>query len=188
MMIDTIVSDLSHRFSITLIHLPSLRSLAIAALLLGFYALIALPLGFYSQFLSRTLVRNKKIQLQVMIQAIATPALSEEVVFRVLLLPNPQNSPTLSQWLLWGSISLILFILYHPINGLLFFPPGRKVFQHPIFLTLAALLGVICTLSYAYSGCLWIPALIHWVIVVIWLLKLGGYEKLSVVAPEVSSL
>jgi len=184
---DTLLANLSHRFSIALIHLPSLRSLAIALLLLGLYALIAFPLGVYSGFFSRTQVSSKKIQLQVMIGAIVAPALLEELVFRVLLLPSPHDSPTLSQWLMWGTLSLILFIVYHPLNGWLFFRRGRELFQKPIFLTLAALLGIICTVSYAYSGSVWIPALIHWVIVVIWLLKLGGYEKLHGVAGESSS-
>ncbi len=159
--------------------LPSLSSVALAALLLGVYALIALPIGFHTQFLTRKLVADKAIQWRILLSTLLTPAITEEVVFRVLLLPSPSTSPPLSAWLLWGTLSLILFILYHPLNGWLWFPPGRVVFQTPSFLGLAALLGMICTLSYADSGSLWIPALMHWIIVVVWLLGLGGYDKLN---------
>ncbi|XGV98198.1 MAG: CPBP family glutamic-type intramembrane protease [Leptolyngbya sp. BL-A-14] len=39
------------------------------------------------------------------------------------------------------------------------------------------MLGIICTLSYLKSGSLWMPVVMHWVIVVSWLLIFGGLEK-----------
>ncbi len=99
-------------------------------------------------------------------------------IFRVLLLPNPvEKAGTIAQWGA-ATISLFLFVIYHPANAYTFFPAGRKVFVHPVFLFLAALLGLICTLAYLHSGSLWTPVFLHWIVVAVWLLLLGGYQKL----------
>jgi predicted Abi (CAAX) family protease len=71
-----------------------------------------------------------------------------------------------------------MFIVYHPLNALSFFPKGLKTFFNWVFLVLAALLGIICSIAYLQSGSLWTPVVIHWLAVVIWLLLLGGYGKL----------
>jgi predicted Abi (CAAX) family protease len=78
----------------------------------------------------------------------------------------------------WGCLSLFLFVVYHPLNALSFFSRGIETFFNRIFLTLAALLGMLCSLTYLQSGSLWTPVVIHWLVVVVWLLLLGGYRKL----------
>ncbi|MFB2837851.1 type II CAAX prenyl endopeptidase Rce1 family protein [Floridanema evergladense] len=78
----------------------------------------------------------------------------------------------------WGSLSLVLFIIYHPMNAVTFFPAGRKTFFNPIFLLLAAVLGIVCSVVYLQSGSLWLPVIIHWLVVVVWLVFLGGYKQL----------
>ena len=106
------------------------------------------------------------------------PALIEELVFRVLLLPRTtENLPIGLVWF-WVGISLVLFIVYHPLNAISFFPSGRDTFFNLIFLTLAGLLGFVCSLAYLQSGSLWTPVFIHWLVVAVWLLLLGGYGKL----------
>lgn len=157
---------------------PSWESWGFAIALLFFYTVIALPLGFKFQFISFCPITSRKLVLGILMTCILTPAITEELFFRALLIPH--SSETTDIWIVgfWGLISLILFIIYHPFNALTFYPPGLKVFFHPLFLTLAAFLGIICSISYYQSGSIWTAAFIHWAIVVIWLLVLGGYGKL----------
>jgi predicted Abi (CAAX) family protease len=98
--------------------------------------------------------------------------------FRVLLLPQPGNVSLITQ-LLCGGISLAAFIVYHPLQGLTIYPAAMETFSNPVFLFLAGLLGIICTISYFQSGSLWSAVVIHWIVVIVWLLLLGGYEKLN---------
>ena len=113
-----------------------------------------------------------------------TPALFEEIIFRVLLLPYPTELnhfwPTIGAMVL----SLLLFVAYHPLNAWLFYKAGRPLFFQPIFLALAALLGFGSTCLYWFTGSLWLITLFHWAIVVIWLLFLGGNAKLTHPKPE----
>lgn len=157
---------------------PSWESWGLAIVLLFLYTMIALPLGFKFNFIRFQPVTSLKLSGTILITCILTPAITEELFFRVLLIPHPSETPNF--WIVgfWGLISLILFIIYHPLNAQTFYPPGLKVFFHPIFLTLAAILGIICSISYYQSGSIWTAAFIHWVIVVVWLLVLGGYGKL----------
>jgi predicted Abi (CAAX) family protease len=81
--------------------------------------------------------------------------------------------------LVWSSLSLSLFIIYHPLNASLFYHQAQKLFRQPIFLFLAGLLGIACTISYSLTGSLWPPVIIHWLVVIIWLSLLGGQQQLT---------
>ena len=98
-------------------------------------------------------------------------------MFRVFLLPQPtQNLPQLP-WIA-TVINLSIFIAYHPLNALIFFTQARKTFFDYTFLSLAGLLGFICILAYWQSGSLWLPVMLHWIVVITWLAILGGYDRL----------
>lgn len=146
-------------------------------LLLG-YGLLVIPVGFKRGFLTWEGVKISPKQCLQMLQLLLMPALIEELLFRVLLLPHPFESVARQEWLFWLIISLTLFIVYHPINALLFYPKGKKIFRQPVFLVFAGLLGIVCAISYKITGSLWPPVIIHWLIVVIWLFILGGEKKL----------
>jgi predicted Abi (CAAX) family protease len=77
-------------------------------------------------------------------------------------------------------LSLTLFILYHPLNALTLYKAGNPTFFQPVFLGLSALLGLTCTIAYWLTGSLWTISLIHWVVVVIWLLYLNGYDQVGI--------
>ncbi|NJL41446.1 MAG: CPBP family intramembrane metalloprotease [Leptolyngbyaceae cyanobacterium SM1_4_3] len=51
------------------------------------------------------------------------------------------------------------------------------IFQNACLLIGAALIGTVCTVSYLRSGSIWLPVVLHWLIVVAWLLVFGGLEK-----------
>ena len=94
-------------------------------------------------------------------------------------MPYPDAQIMSKSDLIWSGFSLALFVIYHPLNALTFFPQGRPVFFSFHFLILAAALGATCNIAYWLSGSLWIPVLIHWLAVVFWLLCFGGLEKLN---------
>jgi predicted Abi (CAAX) family protease len=94
------------------------------------------------------------------------PAITEELFFRALLLPRTSENVSISVLLLWGCISLLLFVIYHPLNTVSFFPRGANTFFDFVFLLLAALLGIICSITYLQSGSLWTAVVIHWLTVV----------------------
>lgn len=169
----------AHRLSAAVSTIPDTKGWLDGAALLLLFAIIALPIGFQSKFIQLEMVRvSWQNAIAITILSLFMPATSEELVFRGLLLPRTTENLSVAEIWFWGCLSLILFIIYHPLNALTFFPRGRQTFFHPIFLTLAGLLGIVCTLAYLQSGCLWIPVIIHWLIVVVWLLLLGGYGKL----------
>ncbi|NEO91379.1 MAG: CPBP family intramembrane metalloprotease [Moorea sp. SIO3G5] len=115
---------------------------------------------------------------KIMITALFTPAILEEIFFRVLLLPHPSENPSLISIYAWSTVSLVIFVIYHPLNAITFYPAARETFFQPMFLFLATLLGIICTIAYLQSGSIWTAVVIHWLFVVIWLIGLGGKSRL----------
>ncbi|GAB4547613.1 MAG: hypothetical protein Tsb0014_42320 [Pleurocapsa sp.] len=159
--------------------LPTLYDWLNTIILILIYGLIALPLGFWSNFLQLNVQFSGTVAAKIIATSLIAPAILEELFFRVIILPLPSENVTVKILLITSTISLILFVIYHPVNGITFFPSGKETFFNPVFLCLATLLGLICTVSYLQSGSIWIPVTIHWIVVVIWLLFLGGREKLK---------
>lgn len=160
-------------------NLPAVTDWLNAILLIFIYAVIALPVGFLLNFLQLDLQDSRKIVIKIITTSLVAPGILEELVFRVILLPQPSENLTFQIVSIWSLISLLLFVIYHPLNGITFFTAGRETFFNPVFLFLAALLGLICTVAYLQSGSIWISVVIHWLIVVIWLLCLGGVQRLN---------
>lgn len=174
----TRLETLVHRVSIAVSTMPQPDHWLQVAGLVLIYTLISLPLGFKLGLLQVDIETSWVTVMGVMVTCLFSPAITEEVFFRVLLLPHPtENASAVTLWL-WGGASLGLFIAYHPLNAMTFFPAGRQTFSTPGFLLLATLLGVICAIAYLQSGSLWLPVLIHWLTVTIWLLVFGGYKRL----------
>ncbi|GFE70191.1 type II CAAX prenyl endopeptidase Rce1 family protein [Chroococcus sp. FPU101] len=173
-----IISGVLRRILASIIFIPQSWEWGLTILLLCAYAAIAIPIGLKSRFLQWQPIKQKPFQLiQTLFFLFLSPALWEEVVFRVMLLPYPDrlNSLTMTSGLV--IISLILFILYHPLNALVFYHAANPTFFNPVFLVLTALLGLTCTVVYLLTGSLWTIAIVHWVIVVVWLLFLNGHSK-----------
>ncbi len=143
------------------------------------YAAIALPIGLSQRFLQFRPWRASSWQYRrLLVRLFFMPALVEEFVFRVLMLPAPRAGVTELNWTLWAVFSLLLFIVYHPINAKTFYKQGDPTFFDPTFLVLTGLLGFACTVAYLLTGSLLIITLIHWVAVTAWLTLFGGMEKL----------
>ncbi|MDY7021934.1 MAG: CPBP family glutamic-type intramembrane protease [Cyanobacteriota bacterium] len=144
------------------------------------YGLVALPLGFLSGFLQfHLVVRLHWAMLRDLVKVFFFPALVEEIIFRVLLIPHPFERVSKLTWVFWMVLSLGLFIIYHPFNALTFYPPGNPTFFNPIFLILAGLLGLVCAIVYRLTGSLWGIVIIHGLVVFLWLYVLDGIKKLK---------
>ncbi|MFB2982883.1 type II CAAX prenyl endopeptidase Rce1 family protein [Microseira sp. BLCC-F43] len=173
------VQTLVYRCLTAISTLPSAQACLSGGLPLLLLTLISLPVGFYFNFLQLDILKAAKKTVASVVAGSLLTALGEELFFRVLFLPHPSESATLAVGWFWGGVSLGIFIIYHPLNALSFYPPGRHLFFNPIFLLLAGFLGVACTLAYLQSGSFWLPVAIHWLTLLVWLLLLGGYGKLN---------
>jgi predicted Abi (CAAX) family protease len=169
---------LIRRVSIAFSTIPDFTDWLVAAMLVLVYSAIALTVGFWSGFLQVDVQTSQRTIVGVLIGCFLSPGITEEILFRVLILPHPEeNVSGLVLWL-WGCVSLALFVVYHPLNALTFYPAGRSTFMNPVFLMLAAVLGAACSIAYLHSGSIWPAVAIHWLAVTVWLLLLGGYRRL----------
>ena len=173
------LQTLVYRLLAAISTLPSAQACFSAAVLVLLLTLISLPVGFYFNFLQLDILKAANKTVASVVAGSLLTALGEELFFRVLFLPQPSENATLAVGWFLGCVSLVIFIIYHPLNAMSFYPPGRHLFFNPIFLLLAAFLGIACTLAYLQSGSFWLPVAIHWLTLLVWLLLLGGYGKLN---------
>lgn len=110
--------------------------------------------------------------LRLALVAIVLPSLGEELLFRVALLPTPEPERRFP----WraAALALFAFVLWHPLQALLFGGVRRAIFLDPWFLAAVAALGIGCTRLYWRSGSVWPPVLLHWLVVVGWKALAGG--------------
>ncbi len=106
------------------------------------------------------------------------PAFSEELVFRVLMLPRRLESVSRARLYTTIAIALCLYVVAHPLNAYFFWPAALPIFGNPFYLAMTTLLGLTCITAYLMSGSIWLPVLIHWLTVTLWLLLLGGQALL----------
>ncbi|MCU0541789.1 MAG: CPBP family glutamic-type intramembrane protease [Oscillatoriaceae cyanobacterium Prado104] len=169
---------LADRLSTAVATIPDFTDWLVAIAIALVYTAIALTVGFRSGFLKIDPQTSPPTIIAVAIACLFSPGISEEIGFRVLMLPHPnENVSGLVLWF-WGCASLALFVVYHPLNALTFYPAGRPTFMNPVFLFLAAVLGAACAGAYLQSGSVWPAVAIHWLAVTVWLLLLGGYSRL----------
>jgi predicted Abi (CAAX) family protease len=163
-----------------LLSFPDLNSWLVTFFLLIAVSSICLSIGFNTGFLKnnlQTLPITKSFSILVI--SFFFPALAEETFFRVIMLPSKSENVPINFLLIWGVISLLAYVLFHPLNSITLYKKSFPIFTNPTFLSLTSILGLACTLSYFQSASVWNGVLIHWSIVVSWLLLLDGYTKLN---------
>jgi predicted Abi (CAAX) family protease len=106
------------------------------------------------------------------------PALVEEYIFRVLLLPYPNSWTPFPLWWVWAVIALGLYVAYYWFRSKWGRQPVRSTWGHPTFLILIALLGLTCTIAYRVTGSLWTITFLHGIAVIVWVFILGGWKWL----------
>jgi len=181
------MSILLHRLHQASLTLPTIEGCIYSTGLLGIFVgltlLIGLPTG-YLQF--KPLLLSWQTRLSIIVMTLFYPGIFEEVLFRALLLPHPLESVSIQIKWLWGGLSLVLFVLGHPLYGLVSKSSGlRKNSQHPIYLFIVGLLGLTCSIVYYQTGSLWTAVVLHWFVVVLWLLFFGGYTVVCARNPPV---
>ena len=139
------------------------------------YMAVALPLGFFSGFFTITVLKtNILVMIVLPISFFFIPSLLEEVVFRGFLLPHKERKISALRLVLSSVFSIVAFIVWHPLNAMIINQPAYAVFTNPVFLCLAALMAIACTITYIKTGSLWVPITIHWLTVLVWVFFLGG--------------
>ncbi len=170
---------LRHRLAEATSTRPTFQDWLFAAQLLVLFAVIVTPLGYFSDL--TTFAPSQlpwQAKLFIVARVMVFPAILEEGFWRVLLLPHKTEQMSDRKRWLMGLPILAMFVLMHPLNGMTLYTSAFTTFTNPVFLISTTLLGLICMMAYWRSGSLWVPAVIHWLIVVMWLLVFGGYAKL----------
>jgi predicted Abi (CAAX) family protease len=172
------INTIHRRILTAFFTLPDGEGWLFAAGVLGSYTVLALAIGFYWDFLQVDVQKSGRKILRVMGSALVIPGLTEELTFRVILLPHPTETVSDVTLWTWGIVGVLLFVLYHPLEGWTFAKAQQKTMVNPVFLGLAGLLGCACTIAYWGTGSIWCPVAIHGVVVAVWRLFLGGDREL----------
>ena len=158
---------------------PGRRQWGSCALAYGLFLVCAAPLGLLTCLLRPGMPHVAPTQmLLTALMVFVHPAFVEELIFRVVLLPQDPTSMRRSRVLAVSAAALALYVAAHPLNALLFRPQALGLFESPAYLALAALLGATCTAAYFISRSIWPPVVIHWLTVLVWLWFLGGQALL----------
>jgi predicted Abi (CAAX) family protease len=115
-------------------------------------------------------------QALTLLRLLFIPALLQEYLFRVLLIPYPKPWIPEGIWWAWALLALGLFVAFQVLWAKLR-PRSAKTLTHPTFLVLTTLLGLTCTILYRLTGSLWTITVLHWVAVAIWWLLWGGRAR-----------
>jgi predicted Abi (CAAX) family protease len=144
------------------------------------FLVCAFPIGLLSGLLQPGMPGlSPAAALGVALTLLVRPALVEELIFRGLLLPRRSGALSRPRLYATATIALLAFVAAHPLNALLFWPAALGLFTDPVYLTLAAMLGLTCTAAYLTSGSIWPSVAIHWLTVVVWILLLGGQARIA---------
>jgi predicted Abi (CAAX) family protease len=155
-----------------LMTLPTTRGWLETFFLLLLFATIAAPVAYSSSFFATRM--SSLDWLPILVTTFFIPALLEELIWRVLLVPKPQTK------YFWpaGLVALLFYVLSHPLGAWLFRSTARDIFYSSTFLLLTTLLGLTCLVAYARTKSLWPCVVIHWLVVAVWLL-FGGRTLLE---------
>ena len=110
--------------------------------------------------------------LGLAVVAIFAPALGEELLFRVALLPIPRPNSSLPMRPLVASVAL--FVAWHPLQIVVFGSHWAKTVLDPWFLAAVAAFGVASARLYWKTASVWPSTVLHWLVVVGWKALLSG--------------
>jgi len=102
------------------------------------------------------------------------PSLLEEMFFRGVLIPRRILESGRKRATNAVVISTLAFVAWHPANALAFNHAAIPLFLNPWFLFIVGALGITCGYGYVVSKSIWVPVIIHWATVTVWVLFLGG--------------
>ena len=152
---------------------PFSQRVGLSLLLIVSFACIAAVVGFNGN-LFRWQVLDSDIVYILPFSLFIFPALLEESFFRGILIPNNTKEKGGKTVLAATLFSTVAFTLWHPLNALTVNTGAKELFLNLHFLVIVFALGITNSLAYIFSQSLWVPILIHWFIVLIWVFFLGG--------------
>lgn len=141
------------------------------------YICASLAIGFYAGLFSVGVI-DYPMSVVLPFSLFVFPSLLEEAFFRGVLIPNNAVTQSKSRIVAYIAVSTAAFVLWHPANALTINTTATALFLNPAFLLIVTLLGITCSVSYVLSRSLWTPIIIHWLTVVVWVIFLGGRNKL----------
>ena len=155
--------------------IPDWQTWRACGLVYGLFLIGALPTGLASGLIRPATASLTPIELMGSgLLLFLQPALIEEIVFRGLLLPRDARSWPPQRLIPVAGAALVVYVVSHPINAMLFRPRVLSLFESTPYLLLTTLLGVTCTVTYLMSRSIWPSVAIHWLTVVTWIWLLGG--------------
>ena len=167
------------RFADAVTTWPSWWMVLVGALTLALYGVLALHYGQKNDFLQRKNAVDTPTKFVFhAVRLFFIPALVEEIIFRVALLPYPVEGVPGWQWLFWAIVSLVLFILYHLLLAKTIHKNAGSTLTDRRFLVLMGWLGLTLTAVYWITGSLWLVTFMHWIAVLVWIYALGGRDRL----------
>lgn len=113
-------------------------------------------------------------ELLILLRLLFIPALVQEYIFRVLLIPYPKPWIPEASWWAWATLALGLFVTFQVVYGKWIRPKFSATLTHPTFLVLITLLGIASTILYRFTASLGTITVLHWFVVAMWWLLLGG--------------
>lgn len=146
-------------------------------ILVAIYVCASLAIGFYTGLFSVKVI-DYPMSILLLFSLFIFPSLLEEVFFRGVLIPNNAVDHGAKRIVTYIVVSTVAFVLWHPLNALTINRAAATIFLNPSFLLIVAALGLTCSISYVASRSLWTPIIIHWLTVVVWVVFLGGRNKL----------
>ncbi len=152
---------------------PPLHQIILSTSLFIVFAIIAITIGFSTGLLEFVSLESELIYVLPIVLFIF-PSLFEETIFRGLLIPNDTVLKGSNVILKRSLISSSIFVIWHPLNALTINPGAKHFFLDPWFLLIVFVLGMVCSLGYIFSRSLWVPTIMHWLTVLMWVLFLGG--------------
>jgi len=141
--------------------------------IVALYVVFALWVGFLFPLLSLEMLQSNLAPF-LPFTLFVFPSLLEEAFFRGVLIPADTAVKGPRHTFMVVASSSVLFVLWHPLNALTVNPGALPVFTDPAFLAIVLALGFVCGYSYVISKSLWIPIIIHWATVLLWVFFLGG--------------
>ncbi len=144
-----------------------------AWILVPLFVVVAMTVGFGTDLL-RFAPLQSEIAPLLPFTLFIFPSLLEEMFFRGVLIPRETLSAGRRGATRAVVLSSLAFVAWHPINALAFNHSAIPVFLDPWFLVIVVALGVTCGHAYVVSRSVWVPVIIHWATVSVWVLFLGG--------------
>lgn len=129
---------------------------------------LLLVIGYVGNLVSVSEPPGAKTLLMLAATAFVVPALGEELLFRAAVIPRDRPRGG------WMVLSVVLFVLWHPLQVVTFGPPWASAFLDAWFLAAVAVLGTALARIYVATGSIWPCVAVHWIVVVSWKAFLGG--------------